>query len=223
MAARSEQVRFTSLDAPPLMLVGDLQLPAGTGRWPGVVLCHPQPLVTDRDDPLLLRLAHDLAAQGIVSLRFNFRGVSPSAGSTTDGRLEPLDIGGAINWLAARPEIDADRLALVGHAFGAVVALNYACVDARVKTIVAVSPPTYRLTSGFAATLDRPKFFVTGDDDEVCPRFKLEPWIAQLPGPRGLTVISGAQHLMHGYEAAAAAPIVNYLARWAQVAQIPQT
>jgi uncharacterized protein len=213
-----EDVRFSSVGMPAVELVGRLHLPAPEGRWPAVVLCHPQPLVSDMDDPLLVQLAHALTEARLAALRFNFRGVAPSQGDSTDGRLEPLDVGGAVSWLAARPDIDAERIALVGHAFGAYVALAYADVDPRVRTIVAVSPPMYRLTPQFVATLDRPRLFVIAEDDEVCPRYKLEPWLARQPGTRGLSVIGGAQHLMRGSERAAAAPIISYLTRWSQSA-----
>ncbi len=211
-----EDVRFSSVGMPAMELAGRLHLPAPEGRWPAVVLCHPQPLVSDMDDPLVTYLAHALAEANLAALRFNFRGVPPSQGDSTDGRLEPLDVGGAVNWLTARPDIEAGRIALVGHAFGAYVALAYADVDPRVQTVVAISPPMYRLTPQFAATLDRPRLFVIAEHDEVCPRYKLEPWLAHQSGPRGLSVVGGAQHLMRGYEHAAAAPIISYLTRWSQ-------
>lgn len=211
-----EAVRFPSRGSPSVPLVGQLRLPEGrVGHVPGVILCHPQPLISDMEDPLIARLARDLASAGMAALRFNFRGVAPSGGDSTDGRLEPLDVAGAVAWLLARPEVDGARLALVGHAFGAWVALAYAAADPRVGTVVAVSPPHFRLRPDFAATLDRPKLVVVGDDDEVSPRFKVENWLERLPGPRGLTVIPDAQHLLRGREATAATAIVGYLSRWA--------
>ncbi len=216
MATRETEVQFPSLSAPPVTLVGRLHTPDGVaGGLPAVVLCHPQPLVTDMDDPLTARVARDLAAAGMAALRFNLRGVLPSGGESTDGRLEPLDVAGAVTWLLAQPAVDGARLALVGHAFGAWVALAYAAVDTRVGTVVAVSPPHFRLTPGFAATLDRPKLIVLGDDDEVSPQFKVEQWLQTIPGARGLSVIPDAQHLLRGREDAAAAIIVGYLTRWA--------
>jgi hypothetical protein len=55
---------------------------------------------------------------------------------------------------------------------------------------------------------------MTGEFDEVAPRHKLEPWLDRLPA-RGLKVVSGARHLMRGYETTAAQPVVHYLVRWA--------
>lgn len=212
-----ETVHFRSLGQPAVDLTGNLHLPAQVGgHCPGVVLCHPQPLVADMHDALIARLAHDLATAGIAALRFNFRGVAPSAGDMTDGRMEPLDAGGAVAYLAARPEIDSTRLAMIGHAFGAIVALAYASADARIGTVIAISPPAYRLTPGFAATLDRPKLIVTGSDDEVSPQFRVEPWLAHVPGPSGVAVIPDAQHLLRGREAEASEVVCAYIQRWAQ-------
>jgi alpha/beta superfamily hydrolase len=217
MSIHREAVTFASLDASGVTLVGDLALPsAATGRWPGVVLCHPQPLVADMNDPLIVTLARDLVEAGMAALRFNFRGVAPSQGTSTDGRLEPLDVGGAVAWLAARPDVDSRRLALVGHAFGAIAVLAYAGVDPQIGTVVVVSPPHFRLVPGLADRLTTPKLAVIAEHDEVSPRYKIEPWIAKLPGQRGLSVIAGAEHLMRGHEAQASGIIVSYLTRWAQ-------
>jgi alpha/beta superfamily hydrolase len=165
------------------------------------------------DDPLLRRLATELASSGLIALRFNFRGVGRSEGQQTDGRLEPLDIAGAMDFLLAQPEINAEKLCIVGHAFGAYMALAYAGHDPRVRTVVAVSPPIFRVTPDLGM-FERPKLFLTGEYDEVSPRYKLEPWIERLPNRR-LSIVSGARHLMRGYENIVSTTIASYLVRWA--------
>jgi alpha/beta superfamily hydrolase len=215
--ARARQVVFPSADQPPVLLEGMLHEPldlARQRRWPAAVLCHPQPASADMNDRLTAALASALAAAGVVALRFNFRGVGGSQGQQTDGRLEPLDVAGAVDYLLALPGVDGTKLCLLGHAFGAYVALTYAAYDPRVRTVVAVSPPLARLTAGLGA-FERPRFFVTGEFDEVSPRYKLEPWIAHLPGSRHLAVVSEAPHLMAGHEATATDTIVRYVERWA--------
>jgi uncharacterized protein len=154
-----------------------------------------------------------LADAGIVALRFNFRGVAPSGGEGTDGRLEPLDVGGAVAWLRQSPMVDGDRIALAGHAFGAIAALGYANVDHAITTTVAVSPPHFRLIQGFGKEIACPVQVVVGDDDEVSPRFKIEPWLATLAAPHALTVIPQAQHLMHGKEGVVARRIVPMISQ----------
>ncbi len=83
----------------------------------------------------------------------------------------------------------------------------------RVRTVVAVSPPIFRVTPDLG-TFERPKLFLTGEYDEVSPRYKLEPWIERLPNRR-LSIVSGARHLMRGYENIASTTIASYLVRWA--------
>lgn len=211
-------VRFPAAGRPAVMLEGTLALPEmapPANGYPVAVLCHPQPAGSSMDDPLLRRLAADLATAGLIVLRFNFRGVGASEGEQTDGRLEPLDIAGAIECARSQPNANPEKLCLIGHAFGAYMALAYAAHDPRVKTVVAISPPVFRLAPDLGR-FERPRLFLTGEYDEVSPRHKLEPWIAALPGARNLRIISGARHLMRGYEAVAAGVVVHYVQRWAE-------
>jgi hypothetical protein len=187
--------------------------PDAQERRAAALFCHPQPAASSMDDPLTLALARELAAAGLVTLRFNFRGVGASAGEQTDGRLEPLDIAGAIEFLLTQPLVNREKLCLIGHAFGAYMALAYAAHDPRVKTVVAISPPIFRVTPELGQ-FDRPKLFVTGEFDEVSPRHKLEAWLEHLPA-RALRVVSGARHLMRGHEEAATGAVVKYVTRWA--------
>jgi len=221
-------VTFPSAGRPPLTLEGALARPAfsslaNVSATPGApdgqalraaaLLCHPQPATSSMDDLLTLTLARELASAGLVTLRFNFRGVGASAGEQTDGRLEPLDIAGAIEFLLTQPLVNAEKLCLIGHAFGAYMVLAYAAHDPRVKTVVAISPPIFRVTAELGQ-FERPKLFVTGEFDEVSPRHKLEPWLERLPS-RALRVVSGARHLMRGHEETAAGTVVKYVTRWA--------
>lgn len=169
-------------------------------------------------DSLLVEVARRLATEGMIALRFNFRGVGQSQGLQSDGRMEPLDVAGAIDCGMAQPGADSTKICLVGHAFGAYMALTYAPFDPRVRTVVAISLPLYRATSaGFPRPFERPKLFVTGEFDEICPLYKLEPFVEQQKGPRGIKVITGARHLMRGYEEAGASTILKYIQNWASM------
>ncbi len=213
-------VMFPSRDRSRYILEGVLHYPPATGlltSFPTAVLCHPQPASTDMSDPLLLALARELAHNGILTLRFNFRGVGRSEGEQTDGRFEPLDVAGAVEYLLQQREANREKLCLVGHAFGAFMALTYAPYDPRIRTVVAISLPLFRVGKGFAAKYERPKLFVTGEFDEVCPRHKLEPFVAALPGPKGIKIITGARHLMRGYENETIGAIMTYIRRWVEM------
>ncbi len=217
MAAASRHVTFPSASEPSVRLEGVLALPPAAhegARCPAAVLCHPQPAASSLRDPLLAQLDADLVGRGFVTLRFNFRGVGASEGGSTDGRVEPLDIAGAVAFLLEQPEVNAAKLCLVGHAFGAAMALAYARYDPRVRTVVAVSPPIFRIADELPG-FERPVLFVTAEYDEVCPEFKLAPLATGLPRLQGIRVIPGARHLMRGREPAATAIVGQYLAVWA--------
>jgi pimeloyl-ACP methyl ester carboxylesterase len=93
----------------------------------------------------------------------------------------------------------------------------YAPFDLRIRTLIAISLPLFRVTSGIPRQFTRPKLFVTGEFDEICPLFKLEPFVEQLEGPKGIKVVIGARHLMRGYEDEASQAIIKYVRAWANM------
>ena len=217
LSAQAERaITFYSAGQPSFLLEGVLHKPIKVEHAPVVVLCHPQPASSDMRDPLTAALAQSLPVEaGMIALRFNFRGVGKSQGQQTDGRMEPLDLAGAINVALAQPGVDRDKVCVIGHGFGANIALMYAPYDPRIRTVVAVSLLLYRVDSGFPKAFERPKLFVTGEEDEICPRHKLEIFVEQQPGAKGINVITGARYLMRGHEEAAVHAIIKYLKKWA--------
>lgn len=212
-----QPVMFASRGQLSLRIEGIAHLPAGAQHAPVVILCHPQPASSDMHESLTALLARRLADAGLIALRFNFRGVGKSQGQPSDGRMEPLDLAGAIDFALAQPGADTTKVCVVGHGFGAYIALLYAPYDPRIRTVVAISLPIYRVTGGLPRVFERPKLFVTGEFDEICPLFKLEPFVEQLKGPKGIKVIVGARHLMHNYEEAALTTIMKYIKAWAEM------
>jgi len=216
--AQVEQaITFQSKGQPSFLLEGVVHTPARAEQAPIVILCHPQPASSDMNDSLIVALAKSLATSGMIAVRFNFRGVGCSQGQQTDGQLEPLDLAGAIDTGLAQVGANPGKLCIIGHAFGAYITLLYAPFDVRVRTIVAISLPLFRTASGFPRQFERPRLFVTGEFDEICPRYKLEPFVEQQPGKKGIKVITGARHLMRGYEAAATEAIMKYVRAWAEM------
>src|SRR5258708_2651071 len=176
-ASAERPVTIPSRGQPTFLLEGVVHGVAKAELAPIVVLCHPQPASSDMNDKLTIVLAQAVAEAGMLGLRFNFRGVGRSQGQQTDGRLEPLDLAGAIDIAMAQPGANPAKLCVIGHGFGAYIALLYAPFDPRVRTIVAISLPLFRAVSGFPRVFERPKLFVTGEFDEICPLYKLEPFV----------------------------------------------
>lgn len=73
-------------------------------------------------------------AMGYVTLRFDFRGCGESEGAS--GKVICLeqveDTRAAVTYLASRPEVDPKRIGVMGHSFGAAVAVYAAGVDGRI-------------------------------------------------------------------------------------------
>jgi pimeloyl-ACP methyl ester carboxylesterase len=111
-----------------LELAGTLLSPGGAGPFPGALLV-PGGSPFDRDETAFGKqpfraLAEALCAEGFAVLRVDDRGVGGSGGDKLGCSLEELagDASACLAWLAARPGVDARRLALVGHSQGALVA-----------------------------------------------------------------------------------------------------
>ncbi len=111
-----------------IKLSGTLTLPRGAGPHPAVVLLTgsgPQ----DRDEALMghrpfFVLADHLTRAGIAVLRCDDRGVAKSTGNFSQAtHLDFVeDALAAVSWLRTRKEIDPQRIGLVGHSEGGIVA-----------------------------------------------------------------------------------------------------
>jgi len=111
-------------------LAGTVSVPKGEGPWPGVVInggSGPQ----DRDGnskflkiSIYKRLAHFLSARGFVVLRFDKRNVGESEGNFNAVRLEDYvdDLTAAARFLAGQSYVDPERIGLIGHSEGGIIA-----------------------------------------------------------------------------------------------------
>ena len=146
--------------------------------------------------------AKGLARIGCAVLRFNFRGVGRSAGTFANGEGEADDFRAAMDYLTRRyPNLP---LWSAGFSFGAWIALETGAVDDRVTALIGIAPPVVTSVSGMSYTFPntlastKPKFFVQGEADEVCPIQGMWTFYGGLEEPKELVVIDGADHLFEG-------------------------
>jgi uncharacterized protein len=117
-----------------LRLVGDLYLPEGKGPWPGLVLCHGLASRKERH----AAFASYAAARGFVVLVYDGRGHGESEGQL-DGRAV-FDVGAAVAYLKARPEVAAGGVAVRGSSLGGSFALHRAAASSDISAVVAICP-----------------------------------------------------------------------------------
>ena len=132
----AEEISFNSRDGTRLagwfIPPRDARQPA-----PGVVLSHGWA----RSRCELLPHADFLHRAGYAVLMFDYRNRGLSEGeSITMGVRERGDLLAAVDTLAARPEVDASRIGLLGMSMGGVLAILAGAQDARVRSIVAECP-----------------------------------------------------------------------------------
>jgi len=134
---------------------GSLQL-AGSLRLPGAVLPCPAVLLipgsgqVDRDEnapraPLnaLHEIAVALSDQGIASLRVDKRGVGASAGDYWETGFydHVTDAAAALDFLRAQPQIRPDKLFLLGHSEGSLIATRLAATGNPVAGVILLAGP----------------------------------------------------------------------------------
>lgn len=211
---KAAHVTFTAHGDPPLRLEGLLhRAKAGVPPAGSCVLLHPHAVFRGSMDTwLLASIAHRLAEDGWTVLRFNFRGVGASEGSSGDGTGELHDLLGALAFLdqiaatggegespATGGEGDRPRVAVVGWGFGALVGLLLAEHSARITDWVGIGPPTRRLNA--IPSVDPPyhalpewparRCVIVGELDQLYP----PRWVAVLD-PDIVHVMAGADHFM---------------------------
>ena len=125
-----------------------------------------------------------------------------SEGTFDSGAGEKEDFAAALDYMAAK--FPGVRLWAAGFSFGSWVALEAGALDARVSVLIGIAPPVATSVSGmdyeFPNTLGstKPKFFVQGEADEVCPLEAMWQFYGRLEEPKELVVIDAADHLFDG-------------------------
>jgi hypothetical protein len=126
-------VTFSSGDQ---QVVGILHLPPATPA-PGLIMCHGFTGHKAETHRLFVKAARELCKQGLVVLRFDFRGSGDSEGDFSEMTIsrEIEDAAAALDFLAARAETDENRLGLLGLSMGGAVAASLAGKEPRLKAL----------------------------------------------------------------------------------------
>ncbi len=166
---------------------------------PGYVglICHPHPLGGGTmHNKVVFKTAQILQTLQIPTLRFNFRGVGHSTGTYDEGRGEMDDARYALEFLSRRyPGIPA---IMAGFSFGSYVGLRVGAIDDRVHALIGLGVPARPFAGNTLQDSYKPKLFIHGTEDELAPYELMQRWFEQVPAPKRLVTIQGADHFFQG-------------------------
>lgn len=185
------------ITGPAGQLEAELSVP--DGYQPGdpiAIVCHPHSLYGGSlRNKVVHILADTLIAMGVVSLRFNFRGVGKSEGEFDRGQGEQADLEATVNWL--KEHFPAAPLWLAGFSFGAFVAYR-AHWQVGAQRLLLVAPPVSLFVFGRPEPVTIPWMVIQGAEDEIIPAGEVEKWVASQPNPPVFHLMAETSHFFHG-------------------------
>lgn len=156
---------------------GNLMIPAAVGQLEAILkepdgeirgvalVCHPHPLGGGTmHNKVVYRAAAGLLDAGLVTLRFNFRGVGNSDGEHDDGDGEKTDVRDALNYLTEN--YPNSEITLAGFSFGSRVGTEVAIDDNRIARIISIGTAVDKYDFSYMKHCRKPILFVHGDEDE---------------------------------------------------------
>ena len=188
--ANDEQVRIPSAGftlAATVSKPASAPMPPAPGkapayRLPAVILVAGSGPV-DRDEtvagiPVFAQLANGLADAGFIVVRYDKRGVGQSGGRGESATLQDYaeDVRSIVEFLRKRKDVDRDRIAIVGHSEGGLVALQ-AAANAKSKRVAAVALLATPGTAGGELVLEQQRYLLdkmTLPDQEKQSRIELQ-------------------------------------------------
>jgi alpha/beta superfamily hydrolase len=183
-------------------LIGEVAAPLGVSRG-AILTLHPLPTAGGMMDSHIFKKASNRlpAMAGITVVRFNSRGTTSEAGSSTgafdNGNAEALDVEAMLTYCFDTLELE--NVWVVGWSFGTDLALRHA-KDVRHKGLILLSPPLrttneaelmYWNSDPRPITALVPEFDDYLKPDEARIRFAVLPTIK-------IVAVEGAKHLWVG-------------------------
>jgi alpha/beta superfamily hydrolase len=193
---------FTVQTADGQTLIGEVSAPV-EGSTIGILCCHPNPTGGGMMDSHIYKKASNRlpAMAGITVVRFNTRGTTSEAGTSTgsydNGRSEKYDVEAMIEYCFSTLKLTT--VWVVGWSFGTSISISHAR-DKRIQGLILLSPTLLDIVDGdleFWAHDGRPiTALIPEHDDYLKPdaaraRFEVIPQI-------NLIAVDGAKHLWVG-------------------------
>ena len=149
-------------------LFGVLHLPVREEQLPAVILVHGFTDDKTGDNRLFVKFARCATETGIAVLRFDCAGSGDSEGDFSQMTIDTEigDLHSAVDFIYTLPEIDKNRINLVGYSLGGAVSIILAANDLRVKSFVGWAPVSF-LPATLQRILGKKVFSLSKDNDLV--------------------------------------------------------
>jgi alpha/beta superfamily hydrolase len=197
-----------------LVLEGILAIPEATEHFPAIIVCHPHPLYGGTmDNNVVSGVCEALTQTGLISFKFNFRGVGASQGEFGHGIGEQEDMEAAISFISTVKEVDSERIGIAGYSAGAGFALPVCFKDARIKALAAISPPLSMFDFDFLKSCPKPKLLISGSKDDLIPADHFLQFCQKLNEPKECEIIEEADHFWWGYESRLADEVATFFTK----------
>ena len=183
-------------------LIGEVSAPLERSTS-AILCCHPNPTGGGMmDSHIYKKAANRLPSMaGITVVRFNTRGTSSEAGTSTgtydNGRAEKFDVEAMITYCFET--LGLQELWVVGWSFGTSIAISHAR-DPRIKGLILLSPTLLDIVDGdleFWAADGRPVTALIPEHDDYLKPDQARERFAVIPQVN-LIAVDGAKHLWVG-------------------------
>ena len=198
----AQRTPFTLTTADGETLIGEVAAPLSDPTT--ALLClHPNPTGGGMmDSHVYKKAANRLPAMaGITVIRFNTRGTTSAAGTSTGtydgGVAEKFDVQAAIDYCF--DQLKVSELWIVGWSFGTEIALCHAR-DPRIKGLILLSPPLMKVEESdlaFWAEDGRPITALVPEHDDYLKPAEAQVRFSVIP-QLDLIAVDGAKHLWVG-------------------------
>ena len=142
-----------------------LKEPRSEAKGVGLV-CHPHPLGGGTmHNKVVFRVAAGLIDAGLITMRFNFRGVGASTGAHEEIEGAKEDVRDALDYLSTI--YPGQEITLAGFSFGSRSGMEVGMNDDRVARLISIGTPVDKYDDyDFLLDVRKPILFIHGDQDE---------------------------------------------------------
>ncbi|MCX7123995.1 MAG: alpha/beta hydrolase [Gammaproteobacteria bacterium] len=163
---------------------------------PIAVLCHPHPLMQGTmNNKVVTTAARAFNQLGLITVRFNYRGVGKSKGEYGHIVGECEDLKTVVDWV--RESYPGCDIWLAGFSFGSFIAYKMAN-NLGAKQLLCIAPAVNEIGYQDAEEPAMPWTLIVPDADEVVSVQNTFDWLRQVKCSYQLIKLAGVSHFFHG-------------------------